>query len=221
MGNIAKIDSKKTGLVQKVAERFSVDADKMLATLKSTAFKVKDGNISNEQMMALLVVADQYGLNPFTKELYAFPDKQNGIVPVVGVDGWLRIINEQPTFDGMDFSYADDIVEGEDHKPCPAFVTCTIHRRDRTHPIVVTEYLDECYREPFKTQSGAIKGPWQTHTKRMLRHKAMIQAARIAFGFVGFYDPDEADRIREGQIIDVTPEKDDAADLNKDLGLAE
>jgi hypothetical protein len=29
----------------------------------------------------------------------------------------------------------------------------------------------------------------------MLRHKAMIQAARIAFGFAGIYDEDEAQRI--------------------------
>ncbi|WP_414650481.1 recombinase RecT, partial [Escherichia coli] len=49
---------------------------------------------SDAQFIALLIVANQYGLNPWTKEIYAFPDKQNGIVPVVGVDGWSRIINE-------------------------------------------------------------------------------------------------------------------------------
>ena len=48
--------------------------------------------VSDEQMIALLIVADQYGLNPFTKEIYAFPDKHKGIVPVVGVDGWSRIM---------------------------------------------------------------------------------------------------------------------------------
>jgi hypothetical protein len=35
----------------------------------------------------------------------------------------------------------------------------------------------------------------------MLRHKAMIQCARLAFGFVGIYDQDEAERI----VVDVTP----------------
>jgi hypothetical protein len=33
----------------------------------------------------------------------------------------------------------------------------------------------------------------------MLRHKAMIQCARIAFGFGGIYDADEAERIIESQ----------------------
>jgi hypothetical protein len=36
----------------------------------------------------------------------------------------------------------------------------------------------------------------------MLRHKAMIQCARIAFGFGGIYDQDEAERI-----IEATPDE--------------
>lgn len=155
-----------------MAERFGVDADKMLTTLKATAFKAGSG-ISNEQMMALLIVAEQYGLNPWTKEIYAFPDK-GGIVPVVGVDGWSRIINSHPQFDGMDFD--------ADAESC----TCTIHRKDRAHPIRVTEYMSECKRNV---------APWQSHPRRMLRHKAMIQCARVAFGFAGIYDEDEAQRI--------------------------
>jgi len=174
MNAVAEIRTTKSVLVR-MAERFGIDQTKMLETLKATAFK---GNATNEQMMALCVVAEQYGLNPWTKEIYAFPS-QNGIVPVVGVDGWSRIINSNPAFDGMDFV--------QDAESC----LCRIHRKDRTHPIEVTEWLSECYRDA---------GPWKSHPKRMLRHKAMIQCARLAFGFVGVYDEDEAQRI-----IDVTP----------------
>jgi phage recombination protein Bet len=166
----------------RMAQRFGVDPEKMMVTLKATAFK---GDVTNEQMMALAVVADQYGLNPWTKEIYAFPDR-GGIVPVVGVDGWSRIINTNPQFDGMDF------VDGElNGKMIPAWIECRMHRKDRAHPVCVKEYFDEVYRDT---------GPWKSHPRRMLRHKAMIQCARIAFGFVGIYDEDEAERI-----IDVTP----------------
>jgi phage recombination protein Bet len=68
----------------------STNAQELVTVLKATAFK---GQVSDAQMAALLIVAQQYGLNPWTKEIYAFPDKNNGIVPVVGVDGWSRIIN--------------------------------------------------------------------------------------------------------------------------------
>ncbi|STJ18116.1 bacteriophage recombination protein [Escherichia coli] len=150
-------------LAGKLAERVgmdSVDPQELITTLRQTAFK---GDASDAQFIALLIVANQYGLNPWTKEIYAFPDKQNGIVPVVGVDGWSRIINENQQFDGMDFE--------QDNESC----TCRIYRKDRNHPICVTEWMDECRREPFKTREGReITGPWQSHPKRMLRHKAMI-----------------------------------------------
>ena len=158
MSNVATI--KPNSLSARMADRFGVDPTEMMNTLKATAFK---GQVSDAQMQALLIVADQYGLNPWTKEIYAFPDK-GGIVPVVGVDGWSRIINENSQFDGMDFDQNDE--------SC----TCIIYRKDRGHPIKVT--------------------------KRMLRHKAMIQCARLAFGYTGIYDEDEAQRIVEK---DVTP----------------
>jgi phage recombination protein Bet len=194
----------KTGLpasnsvLVRMATRFGVDPEKMLHTLKATAFK---GDVSVEQMMALAVVADQYGLNPWTKEIYAFPDKHNGIVPVVGVDGWSRIINTSQQFDGMDF------VEGPlNEKRIPEWIECRMYRKDRAHPICVKEYLDEVYRDAFTTREGKkIDTPWQSHPRRMLRHKAMIQCARLAFGFVGIYDEDEAERIKDA--IDITPDR--------------
>jgi phage recombination protein Bet len=155
------------------------DGTGLMETLKATAFK---GQVSDAQMTALLVVANQYGLNPWTKEIYAFPDKNNGIVPVVGVDGWSRIINSHPQFDGMDFE--------QDGESC----TCIIHRKDRSHPVRVTEYMAECKRPNV--------GPWSSHPRRMLRHKAMIQCARLAFGYSGIFDQDEAERIVEVKTVD-------------------
>lgn len=201
------VEHRKAGLVTKFADRYSVDASKLMDTLKATAFKQRDGTApSNEQMMALLVVADQYHLNPFTREIYAFPDKQNGIVPVVGVDGWSRIINTNPEFDGMEYRYSDEMVTppGAASK-CHEWCEVIIYRRDRKHPVVVREYLDEVYREPFVKNGHPIKGPWQTHPKRFLRHKTTIQGARLAFGFVGIFDQDEAERIAEQEPRDITP----------------
>lgn len=194
-------------LVKKFADKFNFpDEKKLIDTLKATAFKIKDGVVTDEQMSALLIVADQYGLNPFTKEIFAYPDKQNGIVPVVSVDGWSRIINQHSDMDGLEFVYADDVVTDlSDAKPCSSWIECVIYRKGRSHPVRVKEFLDEVYRPPFEgtnQKTGApykSSGPWQSHTKRMLRHKALIQCSRIAFGFVGIYDQDEAERIIEGQ----------------------
>lgn len=175
-----------TTQVEQLSKHFELgtNTEQLIKTLKYTAFNVNKGEVSDTQMVALLIVANQYKLNPWTKEIYAFPDK-GAIVPIVGVDGWSRIINSHSQFDGMDFE--------QDTEKC----TCIIYRKDRQHPIKVTEWHDECYRPPFTSNGREIKGPWQSHPKRMLRHKAMIQCARIAFGFVGIFDQDEAERIKE------------------------
>ncbi|MEN7471294.1 recombinase RecT, partial [Providencia stuartii] len=86
------------GLLAKKLE-LAIDEKDLIQTLKSTAFKAE---ATEQQFLALLIVANQYNLNPWTKEIYAFPDR-TGIVPVVGVDGWARIINENKNFDGMEF----------------------------------------------------------------------------------------------------------------------
>ena len=177
------------------------DGADLIGTLKATAFK---GQVSDAQMTALLVVANQYALNPWTKEIYAFPDKNNGIVPVVGVDGWSRIINSHPQFDGIEFE--------QDAESC----TCVIYRKDRKHPIKVTAWMSECKRGT---------GPWQSHPRRMLRHKSMIQCARLAFGYGGIYDQDEAERIVDAtekhmglaEVVPQSPAHYPAAEFDKNL----
>lgn len=187
-------------LVVRIAEKYGVEKDKLLETLKATAFRQKENvNITNEQMMALLIVAEQYGLNPFTKELYAFPDK-GGIVPVVSIDGWSRIINSHKEFDGLEFKYSDNLVMMDGARvACHEWIDVSIYRKDRAKPSTVREYLDEVYRAPIsgtgKNGPYTIDGPWQTHPKRFLRHKGVIQCARLALGFSGIHDQDEAERI--------------------------
>jgi hypothetical protein len=50
---------------------------------------------------------------------------------------------------------------------------CAIYRTDRVKPIEVKEYFSE-----MKTEHAA----WQQMPRRMLRHRAMQQCARLAFG---------------------------------------
>lgn len=180
-------EMKPKSLTARFADKYGVDPEKLLPTLKQTAFR-QQGNtaITNEQMMALLIVANEYGLNPFTKEIFAFPDK-GGIVPVVSVDGWSRIINENPQMDGIEFEYSPETLTHAG-KTCHEWIDCIIYRKDRSRPIRVREFFSEVSKN---------SGPWQSHPNRMHRHKAEIQCARIAFGFAGIYDLDEAERIME------------------------
>jgi len=169
---LATAPQKQTSALAVMASKFNVEPAKLLDTLKNTVFR----GASNDELLALVVVSNEYGLNPLTKEIYAFPAKGGGIVPVVSIDGWIRMMNDHPQFDGIDYEF--------EHSDDGKLISCMaiIYRKDRSHPTRVTEYLVECRRntEPWKME------------RRMLRHKATIQGARVAFGFSGITDEDEA-----------------------------
>jgi phage recombination protein Bet len=170
-GNGAKPErTASNSVIVRMAQRFQMDPVAFERTIKATCIP-GSGNVSNEQFAAFLLVADQHGLNPLTKEIYAFPSKGGGIVPIVGIDGWYKLANAHPQFDGIQF---EDSADGH-------AITARVYRKDRSHPIEATEYMVECHR---KTE------PWDRWPRRMLRHKAAIQAIRAAFGFAGVYDPD-------------------------------
>ena len=164
---------KRASVIGALATKLECDPAKLVPMLKKTAFATCK---TDEEFMAMCIVANTYGLNPILKEVYAFPAKGGQVVPIVSVDGWIKLMNSNPMFDGIEFD------EGKDY--CKA----TIYRKDREHPISATEWLSECV--------GTTE-PWKRWPKRMLRHKALIQCARIAFGFAGIYDEDEGRRIAE------------------------
>lgn len=186
-----------SSLTSKLAQRLgmgSENGEELINILKATAFKGQNNTVpSDAQLMALLIVSDQYGLNPWMKEIYAYPDKNNGIVPVVGVDGWSRIINSHPQFDGVEFKYGPAIAAKNGKTP-HEWIDCIIYRKDRARPTVVREFFSEVVRDTY--------GPWQTHPNRMHRHKSIIQCGRVAFGYTGIYDQDEAERILERDMGD-------------------
>ena len=125
-------------LVVRFADRFSIDADKMITTLKATAFRQRpnrDGSVrecSNEELMMLLTICDRYGLDPFTREIFAFLDVKSGaIIPVVSVDGWIRLINERQELQAIEFTYSPETVEHKG-KTCHVWIECVISRSDRS-----------------------------------------------------------------------------------------
>lgn len=175
-----------------MATRFGMEPAAFEATVRATCIKTA----SREEFAAFLLVAKEYNLNPLTKEIYAFPAKGGGIVPIVSIDGWVNLVNSHGACDGFEF-------EMEHNNGKLISCTCRMYRKDRSRPVSVTEYLSECIRstEPWKMQH------------RMLRHKAMIQAARYAFGFSGIYDEDEGAKIAELVAVNDGPPAPPAARL--------
>ncbi|AQX19242.1 phage recombination protein Bet [Bartonella sp. WD16.2] len=168
-----------TPLVAKMAQQYDLSEQEFREAIFKTCIS---GNISNAEFLVFVYLANDYGLNPLRKEIYAIPKRGGGIISVVSVDGWLKVIHSHDNLDGV------ELQENFDNEGNLFSVTCAIYLKDKKYPFKITEYLKECKRNTE---------PWNQCPARMLRHKALIQCARYAFGLSGIYDKDEAERINE------------------------
>ena len=147
---------------------------------------------TNAELAIVTGVCATYGLNPLVKECAAFVSGGKLSV-VVMVDGWYKLVNRRPEFDGVEFS------DKLDDKGSLASITCRMFIKGRERPVCVTEYMSEC-----KDPKSSV---WTKWPARMLRHKAYIQCARMAFGISEVIDDDEASRIAANspREKDITP----------------
>lgn len=171
-------------LLERAVERSLMTREAFTTAITQTAFQgLKVW--SQADLERMLVAAERYGLNPLNREIFGLSSSSNPLDPillVVGVDGWSKILNMHAEFDGMVFKESQTLIDN-----VPEWIECTIHRKDRSIPIAVKEFFHEVRGEHMS---------WLTHPRRMLRHKALVQCARLSFALSGIYDPDEAKSIQ-------------------------
>ena len=196
--------------MERMANRLQVSREVLEKTLKATVCrgtKLKEGKgfipMTNEEFVSFIAVANNYKLNPLTKEIYAYPDtKSAGIIPIVSTDGWNKLMTTHPNYKTHYYRQSEKMIKTGNSKLCPEWMEIVIVKKDDSE-VVIREYLDECYNGGKKYKDGNyITSPWDTHTKRMLRHKTKIQGAREAFGFGGIYDQDEGERIIDAHLVE-------------------
>ena len=159
--------------------------------------KGQHGAVATKAEIAVFTgVCSKYALNPLVKECAAFVSGGK-LQIIVMIDGWYKMVNRQDEFDGVEFADTLD----KDGKITS--ITCKMYLKNRSRPICATEYMAEC--------KDAKSTVWTRWPNRMLRHKAYIQAARIAFGISEIIDDDEVNRINSNNggssEKDITPQQ--------------
>ena len=119
--------------------------------------------------LSLLRLIYSHCLDPFLDEVCFSQYEDKNWEATVTVNGWLKIINRCDTFTGLSFCQSAE----ESDEQVPLWIECTIYRNNRTLPITVREYFSE-------VKQGTSM--WEKMPRRMLRHRAFQQCARIAFG---------------------------------------
>lgn len=147
---------------------------------------------TNAEMTVVSSIFAKYDLNPFIREGHAFVSGGK-LQVMIGLDGWIKIANRHPEFDGYEqFDNFDD--KGE-----LVSVTTKIYVKNRRFPTPHTEYM----KEAFVPTSPA----WKKYSYRMLAGKSLGQCVRKAFGISEVLDDDEASRIAANspREKDITP----------------
>jgi hypothetical protein len=120
-----------------------------------------------KSQLHLLRTAHKYCLDPLQEQILLTQYDQTWQI-AISVDGWLKLIHQHPYFAGITFAESP-----EANGALPHWIECTIYRSDQVIPTTVREYLSEVKQE------GDL---WNKMPRRMLRHRALSQCARVAIG---------------------------------------
>lgn len=149
--------------------RYDYDSAEVVQTIKQTVAK----GATDAQLRMFLEVCRRTGLDPFLKEIWYVPEK--GII-MAGRDGYLRVANEHPMFDGMETRVERD----RDGRPVKA--TCSVWRKDRNHPITCEAY----YSEYVKTSPV-----WRQYPSAMIGKVAEVLSLKRSFSINGVVTEEE------------------------------
>jgi len=149
-------------LLEKTAQRLHTEIEILKTWLATHPY------LPSNTQIHLLHLMNKYQLDPWCEELVCYRNEAQEINILITIDGWYKIINQQSSFSGMSLRESTTLTEG-----IPDWIECCIYRHDRILPIVVKEYLIELQ---------TAQDNWQKMPRRMLRHRAIQQCARLAFG---------------------------------------
>lgn len=170
-------------VVKALAEKFNLEESSVIPMIQQMAFAEADpAEVRTADILAFMLTVVKYDLDPFMREIYALKNDRGRYEPVVGVDGWAKIIRRQENFGAIQFKYSENKITEGSSQECPEWIECELHLKDFHLPTVVREYLKENY---CNTEY------WNNKTSRLLRHRALIQSGRLAFGLSGIKDADE------------------------------
>jgi len=121
-----------------------------------------------KSLLHLLRTANRLGLDPLQEEILLTRYGETWQV-LISVDGWIKLINRHPYFAGVTFTESTEFKDG-----LPIWMECTIYRSDMVIPTTAREYLSEVIND---TEI------WSKMPRRLLRHRALQQCARIVMGY--------------------------------------
>lgn len=109
---------------------------KVIETIKRTVAQ----GVDDIELAMFLELCKASGLNPFKKEAWCIKAGNRAQI-MVGLNGYLKIANSHPQFDGM------EIMLDSNEKGELVSATCKVHRKDRKYPSTGIAFMREYRKE--------------------------------------------------------------------------
>ena len=157
---------------------------------------------NDSELKMFLSIASKYELDPFLREIW-FANMGNRNIIMTGRDGYLKIANRNPNFDGItsDVVHANDkfLKEGDlvkhaynvQNRGVIIGAYAIVYRKDRTHPVF-------CYA-PFNEYNKGGRGVWGQYPSAMIMKVAESMALKRAFSISGLVTEEELSDIEESR----------------------
>ncbi|KKM85203.1 hypothetical protein LCGC14_1291370 [marine sediment metagenome] len=189
---IAATDRQKAVLDQ-ASEVMGVPPDRVLALLRHKWKVSKDQDpFTDWELFLGASMIGRYLLDPITKEVYLGRAKDGRLMIIVGIDGFIKILDRTDHYDGFEQTYEFDEKTGQ-------MVWCetTIYSTKRSHPTVYKGFASE-----YAQLAGFMykKIPWH-----MLRLFSLRHATRLFTPMGAVVTEDEAERMGRASSDQQTP----------------
>ncbi len=168
-----------------------VETGMMIDTIKRQCFRGMNADqVSDAQLAAFISVANSLKVNPLLPGfLYAFPDRNGSMTPLIGPETMFKLLAEHPEVDSW-----ETMVYPEDVSLPPTHATTKIYRKGREKPITYTALFSE-----WRMPNNPV---WTSKPRHMLGLRSLKQAGRQIIHGIPF-DEDEYKMV---QMQNVTPE---------------
>lgn len=175
---IAATQTRRRTLVEGAATVLGVMPNQVIPLLRNvwTVSKGQEQLTDSEMFSGISMIA-RYELDPIAREIYVTRSKDGRLMTVIGVDGWIKILDRTDHYDGMVQTFhenADGVVD---------WIETAIYSTKRKHPAVYRAYMVEYLRV-----AGFTAGKLPVH---MLGIFSLRHAARRFTPLSGFIVTEE------------------------------
>jgi hypothetical protein len=121
--------------------------------------------LTNRELSIGIAVVARYGLDPVTREVYMTRGKDGRPIMMIGIDGWIKILDATQHYDGFEMELGFD-KDGE-----VEWAECRIHSTRRKFPAIYRGYASE-----YRRVGGFVSKQMFSHMLRVftLRHAARL-----------------------------------------------